>query len=107
MRRHKTNWERVIAAIDSIVGNEKAVEVLRRELMPKYEGILAKREKAKASAAKYRATANGRARHSEYNKAYAAEYRANNRERCNRASVECHRRKRAEAKARKESEAAE
>ena len=46
--RHKTNWERVMAAIDSIRGNKEAVEILRRELGPKYARIVEQREKVRA-----------------------------------------------------------
>lgn len=105
MRRHKTNWERVVAAIESITGNDEAVEVLKSELLPKYKAIVAKREKARNAAYAYRASERGRARHAEYNREYSREYRAENREKCNAASRECHRRKRAEAK--KESGVAE
>ena len=81
-----------MSAIDSIEGNAEAVDILRRELMPKYEGIVAKREKARAATYAYRATERGKAKRAEYGRKYYAE----NRERCNRASRECHRRRRAE-----------
>lgn len=94
MSRHKTDWERVIAAIDSIVGNDEAVEVLRQELMPKYEAVVAKRDKVRDAVYAYRATARGKAKAAEY----AKEYRKKNHEKCNKASRECHRRKRAAMK---------
>ena len=88
--RHKTNWERVMAAIDSIRGNKEAVEILRRELGPKYARIVEQREKVRAAVYAYRATEQGRRARQEY----AKQYREANREKCNAASRECHRRKR-------------
>lgn len=92
--RHKTNWERVMAAIDSIRGNKEAVEILRRELGPKYARIVEQREKVRAAVYAYRATERGRRARQEYDKLYAKQYREANREKCNAASRECHRRKR-------------
>ena len=95
MNRHKTNWDRVMAAIDSVKGNAEAVAVLRQELAPKYALIVARREKARASAAAYRRTERGRAAKA----AYAKKYRAENREKCNAASRDWHRLHRAKREA--------
>ena len=98
--RHKTNWERVMAAIDSISGNDEAVEILRQELAPKYAVIVSRREKARLAVYAYRQTEQGKRARQEYAKKYAKWYREQNREKCNAASRECHRRRRErEAKA--------
>ena len=48
--RHKTNWERVVDALNSLEKSYdmSAVETLKRELLPKYEAIKAKRGKCRA-----------------------------------------------------------
>ena len=99
--RHKTNWERVMSALDSIRGNAEAVKILRQELAPKYAAIVAKRAKVRAAVYAWRKTEEGRRARQEYAKKYAKQYREANREKCNAASRECHRRKRERERAAK------
>lgn len=91
--RHKTNWERVMSAIDSITGkrNAAAVQILREELGPKYARIVEKRAAARAIVYAYRATPEGQRKRREY----ARKYYRENREKCNAASLKCHKRRQA------------
>lgn len=66
--RHKTNWERVLSAIDSITGKRNAAA-------------------ARATVYAYRATPEGQRKRRKY-------YREN-REKCNAASLKCHKRRQA------------
>ena len=88
--RHKTNWERVMAALDSIRGNAEAVGILRQELAPKYAAIVAKRAKVRAAVYAWRKTEEGRRARQEY----AKKYREENREKCNAASSKSHKSRR-------------
>ena len=85
--RHKTNWERVMAAIDSIRGNKEAVEILRRELGPKYAAVVAKRERIRRVVDAYRQTEEGRRKRKEYAEKYNA-YLKSKRERERAARIE-------------------
>lgn len=70
--RHKTNWERVLSAIDSITGKRNAAA-------------------ARATVYAYRATPEGQRKRREY----ARKYYRENREKCNAASLKCHKRRQA------------
>lgn len=91
--RHKTNWERVMSAIDSITGkrNAAAVQILREELGPKYARIVEKRAAARAIVYAYRATSEGQRKRREY----ARKYYRENREKCKAASTKCRKRRQA------------
>ena len=85
--RHKTNWERVMSAIESITGkrNAEAVQILREELGPKYARIVEKRAAAMEWANAYRATPEGQRKILEY----AHKYYHENKEKCNAATKRC------------------
>ena len=74
--RHKTNWERVVDALNSLEKSYdmSAVETLKRELLPKYEAIKAKREKCRAQVYASRKRLGRKHRH-EYDKHYRETHR--------------------------------
>jgi hypothetical protein len=94
--RHKTNWERVVDALKSLEKSYDltALETLKRELLPKYETIKAKREKCRAQVYASRRKRGRKKVNPEYTKAYAKAYYEAHREQLRKYNREYQRKRR-------------